>query len=45
MSIKELQKSIHKDNVEAGWWDEKLKTETTRLASCFALMHMELSKS
>lgn len=43
MSIKQLQKEIHKNNVEAGWWDAQEPTKARQIASAIALMHLELS--
>ena len=45
MSIKKLQESIHKDNVDAGWWDDKETNEATVVASAIGMMHLVLSKS
>lgn len=45
MSIKKLQESIHKDNVDAGWWDDKETNEATAVASAIGMMHLVLSKS
>lgn len=45
MSIKSLQKEIHKENVDAGWWDAKEPNEATRVASAIAMMHITLSKA
>jgi len=45
MSIKQLQKEIHKNNVEAGWWDAQDPTPARKMASTIALMHMELSQA
>lgn len=45
MSIKKLQKEIHKNNVEAGWWDEQEPTKARKTASAIALMHLELSQA
>lgn len=45
MSIKQLQESIHKENVDAGWWDKKESSEATKVASSIGMMHMVLSNA
>lgn len=45
MSIKKLQESIHKDNIDAGWWNDKKTNEATVVASAIGMMHLVLSKS
>lgn len=45
MNIKELQKEIHEQNVQVGWWDNVDKESITERLSKLALCHSELSEA